>query len=129
MREIEFRGKREKDGKWLYGDLNYGGPKNNHKKFASIHIWEDGLKVGYVVKQETIGQYTGLKDKNEKKIFDGDIVKIYNKGIYVVKYDYNKFGLSVVDKSKPYGWVDLITYNLEIIGNIYDNPKLYEEEL
>lgn len=58
----------------------------------------------------------------------GDIVKTFKDEICIVEYNYNAFGLKVIDKSKPYGWVDFIEYQLEVIGNIYDNPEMLKGE-
>lgn len=69
-------------------------------------------------------QYTGLNDKNGKEIYEGDIVRIFKGDICVVEYNYNGFGLKVIDESKNYGYVDFIDYRIEVIGNIYDNPEL-----
>lgn len=127
MRKIEFKGKRKDNGEWIYGSLIIS--KGNYyitEGYCEIGTFDLNF-IKYEVIPETIGQYTGLKDKNGKKIFEGDIVKTYNNEICIVIYNYNQFGLSVVDKSKTYGWVDFIEYNLEIIGNIWDNPELLKE--
>ena len=62
--------------------------------------------------------------KMEKKYMSGDIVKTFNDEICIVEYNHNEFGLKVIDKSKPYGWVDFVEYKIEVIGNKFDNPDL-----
>ncbi len=132
MREIEFRGKRKNDGKWIFGDLSYGGPKNNPKKYAYINIWEDGLKVGYVVKEETLGQYTGLKNRNGTKIYEGDIVKwadftmeiFWGEDIGIgYGFCWRPYGSNTDYHESMTGFID----EYEVIGTIYDKSELLGE--
>ena len=69
MREILFKAKRWRDGKWVYGDLN------NLQDSVIIHWYNNGCRVSDEVDPSTVCQYTGLTDKNGKKIFEGDIVR------------------------------------------------------
>lgn len=69
MREILFKAKRWSDGKWVYGDLN------QLQDSTIIHWYNNGCRVADEVDPSTVCQYTGLTDKNGKKIFEGDIVR------------------------------------------------------
>ena len=69
MREILFKAKRWSDGKWVYGDMN------QLQDSTIIHWYNNGCRVADEVDPSTVCQYTGLTDKNGKKIFDGDVVR------------------------------------------------------
>ncbi len=143
MREIEFRGKRKDNGEWVYGYLIVDEISDKYYIFSkgnscneTDRIGEEGLLhiLTFEVIPETVGQYTRLKDKKGKKIFEGDIVKDQY-CIYEVVYDGNGYYIQVVKLLKECGTAKGLLYDLsdykdlEIIGNIYDNPELLEEEL
>ena len=122
MRDILFRGKRTDNGKWVYGLLCRVGDT-----YANIRRMDTG--VLYSVLTNTIGQYTGLTDKNGKKIFEGDIVEFrtslkkyyakvyYKKGMWslYIKGFNDRYMLSVAVEND---------YSVKVIGNIHDNPEL-----
>ena len=137
MRVILFRGKRIETGEFAYGFLV--------KMFGAYHIIDkDDENTAYEVIPETVGQYTGLKDKNGKRIWEGDILHIAKiadglGGYYQHPLDYHvnvvvKFDLCAwmwetlcEDKryiSFPDAWCH---YECEVIGNITDNPELLEK--
>lgn len=137
MREILFRGKRIETGEFAYGFLV--------KMFGAYHIIDkDDENTAYEVIPETVGQYTGMKDKNGKRIWEGDILHIAKiadglGGYYQPPLDYHvnvvvKFDLCAwmwetlcEDKryiSFPDAWCH---YECEVIGNITDNPELMEK--
>lgn len=121
-REILFRGKRINNGEWVEGDLVHSIYKLN-----DTCVGKYGCTLGmHQVIPETVGQYTGLLDKNGKKIFEGDIIKIRNKTRYVFfgvcRYRHTNYGEYAVDLSVKDG------SNCEVIGNIHDNTDLLEQE-
>ena len=142
MRKILFRGKRiDANGKWVCGDLL------QFQDHAVIHQYEYGCRAAYEIDPSTVGQYTGLKDRNGVLIFEGDIIRyIYEPG----KGFWNANQLSVIQYGKT-GWrfdgimgtnkyalmagcLSAIPFNqdlenipeFEVIGNIHDNPELLE---
>lgn len=131
-REIKFRGKDREN--WHYGDLVQEIRHNDNKLFdgTMTHIrnfeYKNGDYIGdsFPVNSETIGQYTGLHDKNGKEIYEGDILKsIQWNDIYLVKYIGTAFYLC---RKGNNGFNKITTWNnaekAEIIGNITDNPEL-----
>ncbi len=139
MREIEFRGKRLDNGEWVYGSLvhiteTYKGEEDTQNCDIYQIVTYDG--VAFCVNPETIGQYTGLRDKNGKKIFEGDIVETNRDVIAKVLWDNDYLGyfLYVNEQNSiedfENGEQPLYDYfgDIEVIGNATDNPELLEVE-
>ena len=119
-REIKFRGKDILHKSWQYGSLAKDEPQK------SYYIIDNEYGRGIDVDKETVGQYTGLHDKNGKEIYEGDILKsIQWNDIYLVKYIGTAFYLC---RKGNNGFNKITTWNnaakSEIIGNIYDNSEL-----
>ena len=107
MRERIFRGKRADNGEWVYGSL----------------ITERNL-----IDDETVGQFTGLTDKNGTKIFEGDIIRDADGDVMIVKWLTE--GATFVLEPKPYVSVHFystLPSEIEVIGNIHDNSELLNE--
>ena len=132
MREILFRGKRTINGDWVYGYFVRGNERKSLRDSIFVYDSETQSFNDYEINPSTLGQYTGLTDKNGKKIFEGDIVKTDkfsepNKQ-YIIKYDL-QFGAFIgQDRYNVY----FVTFDgdsgdFEIIGNIHDNPELLEK--
>lgn len=146
MREILFRGKRVGNGEWIYGvpiTDKATGDAYIITSTAGAYLRSEinnMCATGFRAILETVGQYTGLTDKNGTRIFEGDIVKItgfHTTAIAAVKYG------SPSERSTSWGWYfddnDGHTYflmskafcrdyNAIIIGNIHDNPELLKGE-
>ena len=139
MREILFRGKRLDNGEWVEGaflndrngafyicpavsDISYGDGGNRRR----IGCW-------YKVDQSTVGQYTGMKDKNGKRIFEGDVAKVLqgkDKDIAYVGFENGAFMLypktgNIYERTLWEYWYN--DWDVEVVGNITDNPELLEK--
>ena len=117
-REILFRGKRIDNGEWVEGMYLY---IKGHT-YPSIFDMEG---FSHIIITKTLGQFTGVLDKNDKKIFEGDIVKYENK-IYEIKYleKYARFAPS----NESTVFMVCAFNHLEVVGNIYDNPELLKDD-
>lgn len=136
MREILFRGKRtdNDEGEFVYGIPVEGEPLLGMGKRTYIITkpgvqWVDGVYMTYdecvEVDPETVGQFTGLTDKNGVKIFEGDIV-LHKGECGLIEYSYD-YGMFEVDFDYCFAsFIDISASNCEVIGNIYDNPELLE---
>ena len=128
MREILFRGKRTDNGEWAYGVPQ----KDRHGEMVMVeNIFEceeyncRGANCLYV-DENTVGQYTGLNDRNGKKIFEGDIVKIKGKTRYIF---YGSSGFRHTNYGEYADTLENVftVVDCEVIGNKIDNPELIKE--
>jgi uncharacterized phage protein (TIGR01671 family) len=131
-REIKFRGKSVLNDEWVYGDLVHR--TDSPKTISPVQI------NGIGVKEDTVGQFTGLFDKNGKEIYEGDIVKFHfmtsspstTKLFPTAKF----FGEIITNKYNQWAifsdgmeiHIENAIKHGEIAGNIYDNPDLIKEE-
>ena len=131
MREILFRGKRMDNGEWVYGYYVHIGPVSCQRTYI-IPEYASALYVNEVY-PSTVGQYTGLKDKHGKRIFEGDIAKVLqgkDKDIAYVGFENGAFMLypktgNIYERTLWSYWYN--DWDVEVIGNITDNPELLEK--
>ena len=140
MREHLYKAK-TLDGEWIEGNLIkycYGELSNELLKECGIKIFvvENGMKVSFSIKQtaypfpefevipETVCEFTGLTDKNGKKIFEGDIIKVKNCETFAIKYQFNEFRFIPI--CNGYTWLQAHEYkekDFEVIGNIHEGEE------
>ena len=126
MREIKFRGRSIERNEWVYGSLLRD---EIQKKY---YIVDNESGVEKEVDENTIGQYTSLKDKNGVKIYKGDILKYSDEDTAIVVFN-EKYSYFMVKPIQDFYFDSdvlghTIEYNqVEVIGNIYDNPELLKE--
>ena len=145
MREILFRGKRVDNGEWTYWDrygritdIN-GEPTKTEIDVPTLLPYPTYISDLPIINDETVGEYTGLTDKNGKKIFEGDIVKTWKNNIGKVEFgqywdeeiEADFYGYAWIGKDE-YGESVTLSLNKcwnghEVIGTIYDNPELLED--
>lgn len=123
MREIEYRGWDSHNKRWVYGlpIMDVRG----HSRIQYDHV-----RYSIIVDPNSLGEYAGLKDKNDKKIYEGDIIKAefsYATWRGYVYFDKGNFELVDSDKNGQYLALSVLS-NIEIIGNIHENPELLKVE-
>lgn len=123
MRTIKFRGKDIETGEWLYGNIQVPTPP-----FDKYFMWDCDHNQKEVI-PDTVGQFTGLKDKNGREIYEGDIMAtdndkkpMYLEICYIVEESsyfakYRDSGIRMWKK-----WID--DFQKVVVGNIHDNPEL-----
>lgn len=125
MRESKFRGKRIDNGKWISGYLFAQGGK--------AYIITDLTPVGFIkfeVDPATVGQYTGLKDRDGKEIYEGDIIRCFRpENLFIdymgiIKFKDCSFNFYHIDGDGMLRMRDFNWFAIESIGNIHDNPEL-----
>ena len=130
MREIKFRARDKKTGEWWYGSSFVTYYDNPNRLYHMSFFWR-GIEDG-TLDIETLGEYMGLKDKNGKEIYEGDVVRYTHQDLpnpidFRVVFFEGAFAQDRPEDGRYdpdlwYDWVDL-----EIIGNIYENKELLEE--
>lgn len=139
MREILFRGKRKnhieshiyrskyKNGDWVYGLITKCHPREFWDKLNDEMTDTYGIS-GIEIDRDTVGQFTGLVDKNGEKIFEGDIIA---KGFELFEVKWNpeqvRWGI-YSDDYEVAGFTKFSEPYFEVIGNIYDNKELLEND-
>ncbi len=140
MRDILFRGKRIDDGDWEYGNfIKHPDILDRTKKYHYIENY-DGIGE---VEPETVGQFTGLLDKNGNKIFEGDIIDINQTvngcNLFEIVWDKTQWNARyfiemITPRLYEYNFNELVDANIdvyekeiEIVGNIHDNGELYRK--
>jgi uncharacterized phage protein (TIGR01671 family) len=124
MRQIKFRGKRVDNGKWVYGNLVNCSDCIYivYEAFADDYRW--GFENVFIpIDHATVGQFTGLLDKNGNEIWEGDVYRIeFSKIEELYSVDINVIKYSIADGYS--GFTIEFSDFAEVIGNIHDNPSL-----
>lgn len=105
---------------WVYGDLLHNQKGLPGETIYKYCIWSGLL---YYVDPESVGEFTGMQDSEEKDIYEGDVLEgLFDQRKYEVVFDCGCFSLKIKDRMLRFSIIDFSV--LKIIGNIYQNPEL-----
>ena len=123
MRDILFRGKRLDNGEWVEGDLVHSA-----YKIGDTCVGTYGSSLGmHQVDPSTVGQYTGLMDKNGERIFEGDVLTVDGEdGFFALEFQEDTARFVMSGDSIVVDFDNFWSYEVEVMGNIHDNPELLE---
>lgn len=131
MRERISRGKRVDNGEWIYWDrygritdIN-GKPTKTKIDIPTLHPYPTYIADLPIIDDETVGDYTGLTDKNNKRIFEGDIVKLFNEYVATVIFENAMFLVKCEEYNFQFSQED--SPDIEVIGTIYDDPEILRD--
>ena len=130
-RKIKFRGKRSDTGEFVYGDLIHRND-GDVAIYTNLDTWGenpddvDAYGDSFRVAKSTVGQFTGLHDKNGREIYEGDIVKS-TFTTYIVTWDKKCAYFSLKEDDTPHLLADYVD-DIVVIGNIHDNHELLKHQ-
>lgn len=132
MIKILFKGKRKDNGEWIEGFYVCLGNDLHYILTGKLDLTKHCVMFEkHAVIPETVGQYTGLTDKNGKKIFEGDVVNFKTTAYFFkncrINYE-SQFARFCAIDNKGYEYPMDKTFNYEIIGNVFDNPELLRSD-
>ena len=132
MREILFKGKKKDNGEWIEGYLLDGGMPGEKRIFIGklvIGKWTIMADEFDEVDPDTICEYTGLTDKNGKKIWENDIVELPDEeGYFTCEWEEDAARFVMNGDGLTVNFDNYWSYQTEVAGNIFDNPELLEVE-
>lgn len=133
MRDIRFRGRRLDNGEWAYGNLiiTTNPFKKEDEPFGYFIHSGPNIMAPEPVDPKTVGQFTGLKDKAGKEIFEGDLISEGGSAPYEVIWQHHsvQWIMQSLSEGRYYRHMamDYAAKSYEIIGNVFDNPDLLQE--